>query len=86
MKDSRKSTSPDNPLHEKKHKVGQDTSSDPEPREFDNKTQHGRQSEAQKGSQPGLTGHSDRSGKDRNEGRPLSPGGRTASSGGPLDK
>jgi hypothetical protein len=46
---------------------------DQQPREFDNKTQHGEQSEARKGSQPGLTGHSDRSGKDENEGKPLAP-------------
>jgi hypothetical protein len=64
---------PDNPLHEEKQQVGQHTSVDPEPKEFDNKTQHGEQSDARKGSQPGLTGHSDRSGKDRNEGRPLAP-------------
>jgi hypothetical protein len=51
----------------------QPTSVDPEPKEFDNKTQHGEQSDARKGSQPGLTGHSDRSGKDTNEGRPLAP-------------
>ena len=49
---------------------------DPQPREFDNKTQHGEQSEARKGSQPGLTGHSDRSGKDENEGKPIAPKGK----------
>jgi hypothetical protein len=62
---------PDTPLHEEKQKVGQHTSVDDEPDEPDEKTQHGRLSEAQKGSQPGLTGHSERSGKDKHEGKPL---------------
>lgn len=52
---------------------------DTQPKEPDNKTQHGERSQAQKGSQPGLTGHSDRSGKDKNEGHPL--GERSESSG-----
>ena len=71
MADIPNRTAPDNPLHEEKQKAGRHIPVDPEPKEFDNKTQHGGQSEARKGSQPGLTGHSDRSGKDANEGRPL---------------
>jgi hypothetical protein len=52
--------------HEKDPKARQRPEQDP------NKgAKHGEQSEARKGSQPGLTGHSDRSRPDANEGRPL---------------
>jgi hypothetical protein len=52
----------------KDHPTGE---GDDEPQEPDLKTRHGELSEAQKGSQPGLTGHVKEGGADRNEGHPL---------------
>lgn len=53
MADIPNRTAPDNPLHEEKRKVGQPGTVDTEPKEFDNKTQHGGQSEARKGTKTG---------------------------------